>query len=450
MTQLNDARMIDLQAAPGFAARALYEALLTPAPAPLARSRAREFLAEQLAAAEQLPNPLPASPAALLDWVRDGARRTTERYADYLQRRRDGGAREYFGNRAHALYFLRGVAPTKLVDGAWLYGLLPHWQDVRLLPLIKTYLEELGSGDARYNHVLLYRRLLAENACEDFDELSDEHFIQGAVQLAFAHLADDFLPELIGYNLGYEQLPLHLLISNYELQELGLDAFYFQLHVTVDNAGSGHARHAVQALLNHLPAQDRAAYLARVANGYRLNELGTGSRDVMSAFDLEAELLNLLENKRQVAGQVHSDRCRIAGRTVNQWLSAADGVAGFLAALQAEGWIQRHRDPRESRFWRLVEGDRPAMFGVFSQYERQVLYDWIAGGWPAPRAPRQRAAQVDEAPQDAECAALQRELAQLPASRRAARLIELLSPATHATPAGLLATRRFASEFVRP
>ena len=449
MTLLNDAPMNELHAAPGLGARALYEALLTPAADPLVRSRAREFLGAQLAAAEQLPCALPASPGALLDWVRDEARQTTEHYAEYLQRRRDGGPREYFSCPAHALYFLRGVAPTKLVDGAWLYGLLPHWQDPRQLPLIRTYLEELGSGDARFNHVLLYRRLLAENACDDLDPLSDEHFLQGAVQLAFAQLADDFLPELIGYNLGYEQLPLHLLISNYELQELGLDAFYFQLHVTIDNADSGHARRAVHAVLDNLPSGDHASYLARVANGYRLNDLGLGSRQVIADFDLEAELLRLLERKRQVAGQVHSDRCRIAGRTVNQWLQGAEGIAGFLAALQDEGWIQRHRDPRHSRFWRLIEGDRPAMFGVFDHYERQVLYDWIAGGWPPPRAARPRPTTLGAAPADAESEALHQQLAQLSAEQRATRLIELMAPATHATPAGLLATRRFAEEFVR-
>jgi hypothetical protein len=53
---------------------------------------------------------------------------------------------------------------------------------------------------------------------------------------------------VIGYNLGYEQLPLHLLITSYELNELGIDPYYFTLHVTVDNAGSGHAHKAVQAL----------------------------------------------------------------------------------------------------------------------------------------------------------------------------------------------------------
>ncbi len=55
-----------------------------------------------------------------------------------------------------------------------------------------------------------------------WDDLSDDHYIQGALQLAMAHHADQFLPEIIGFNLGYEQLPLHLLITAYELKELGI------------------------------------------------------------------------------------------------------------------------------------------------------------------------------------------------------------------------------------
>ena len=61
--------------------------------------------------------------------------------------------------------------------------------------------------------------------------------------------ATEYLPEVIGYNLGYEQLPLHLLISSYELSELGIDPYYFTLHVTIDNASTGHAQKAVQAVL---------------------------------------------------------------------------------------------------------------------------------------------------------------------------------------------------------
>lgn len=36
-------------------------------------------------------------------------------------------------------------------------------------------------------------------------------------------------------------------------------------------------------------------------------------------------------------------------------------------------------DPGASRFWRLLVGDRAEMFGVFSDYDLQVIFDWIRG-----------------------------------------------------------------------
>ena len=117
------------------------------------------------------------------------------------------------------MYFLQCVAPTKQVDGAWLYGLLRYWQDQRFDGLLTTYLEELGDGEAAQNHVVIYRKLLSEHDADSEAGLEDDHYLQGALQLALGVCADEFLPEVIGFNLGYEQLPLHLLITAYELSE---------------------------------------------------------------------------------------------------------------------------------------------------------------------------------------------------------------------------------------
>lgn len=431
-------------------ARTLYERLLRPELDEGALNEARSFLDAQMAKAQALPCDVPAQPEALLDWMRSAALRTTEAYGQYLQERRQGAPRRYFHNRAHALYFLRHVAPTKLVDGAWLYGLLKHWQQLRLRPLLRTYLEELGDGVPAMNHVVLYKQLLAQHGCDELTELEDEHFLQGAQQLALGHLADDYLPEVIGYNLGYEQLPLHLLITSYELTELDVDPYYFQLHVTIDNASTGHAQKAVQAVLENLPVVgDRDEFYRRVVRGYQLNDLGIGSTTVIAAFDLEDEVCAMLERKREVATQVHSDYCRIEGRTVNEWLSEPGQVRAFLEALQKRGWIRRNEDPQNSRFWQLVQGDRAAMFGVFSSYELQLLHDWIAGNWTPARTrgrPRRRpaAASSEQAVGlDDEAQALHAALRAMPPQQQASKLIELMSPASHFTPAGLLATRLF-------
>jgi hypothetical protein len=346
----------------------------------LAHRASRVFLSRKLEAAGGLICDLPAHVQLLPGWVERGAEHTGCRYQEYLAVRKAGGGRRYFSSKSHALYFLRSVAPTKLVDGAWLYGLLHRWDDARFAPLIRIYLEELGEGLPDKNHVLLYRKLLASHGCEQQDNLTDDHFTQGAIQLSLAHHAADFLPEVIGFNLGYEQLPLHLLITAYELNELGIDPYYFTLHVTVDNAASGHARKSVQGVLDALPrVGDANVFYRRLANGYKLNMLGAGTDSIIASFDLNQELLSVFATKAATGSKMHSDYCRFAGRTVNEWLSEPDRLPAFLSSMEQMGWIKRHQDPCNSRFWKLIHGERGEMFGVFNAYERQLIYDWIAG-----------------------------------------------------------------------
>jgi hypothetical protein len=343
-----------------------------------ASAAAQDYLLAQIEAARQEPCDLPEGPWQLPGWIQGRAEAVGIAYREYLGARKNGAPRRYFGSKSHALYFLKGVAPTKLADGAWLYGTLPRWENPDFHPLIKTYLEELGDGVPDKNHVTLYRRLLAAHGCEHWESLPESHFVQGAIQLALAWNADRFLPEVIGYNLGYEQLPLHLLITSYELNELGIDPYYFTLHVTVDNAGSGHAHKAVQALRNLMAqSSDPAAFFQRVLDGYRLNELGACTTSVIAAFDLEAELVEIFTAKAAVGRNMHSDYCRVAGRSINDWLGEPKQIPAFLGAMESAGWIQRGQEVEQSRFWRLIQGERAEMFGVFSSYEQQVLRDWI-------------------------------------------------------------------------
>ncbi|MBM3104042.1 iron-containing redox enzyme family protein [Pseudomonas sp. V1] len=427
--------------------RELYQHLLSSEKEEAAQAAAT-FLQQQLAAVEDVATGLPPDAQQLAHWVEQNCVAVAAEYADYLEQRKQGAVRRYFHNKAHALHTLRSVAPTKLVDGAWLYGVLEHWQDYRYNGLITTYLEELGDGHGAQNHVAIYRRLLAEHDCESDQGLADEHFHQGAIQLALGCCASDFMPEVLGYNLGYEQLPLHLLVCAYELIELGIDPYYFSLHVTIDNASTGHARRAVVAVSELMPVgMDPQLYWTRVARGYALNDLGTSTTAVIQAFDLEQELLAMLERKRPFGQHMHSDYASFEGKTVNQWLSEPGQMPGFLRALQGKGWIQRHQDPANSRFWQLIDGPGAAMFGVFSGFEKQLIHDWIAGDWHdgRRRCARRRISNVAgvELPEDAETEALSASLKGQPADAQIALLLPWLGPQRHSRPAGLFATRRF-------
>lgn len=485
-------------------ARAVYFALLHEREAApgsideLARLTSRSFVADRLAEAARMPEEIPADPRAIAGWLDDARREVGHAYEAYLDQRHAGAPRRYFGTRSHALYFLRSVAPTKLVDGCWLYGLLPHWNDPRFAGLLRIYLEELGEGRIDRNHVVLYRKLLRQNGCEAWDGLADGCFMQGAIQLSLAHHASGLLPEIVGFNLGYEQLPLHLLITAHELRELDIDPYYFTLHVTVDNASTGHARRSLDAIMDAMPRLgDTGEFCRRIAAGYRLNALGQSAVDVVHSFDLEHELTEMLKAKSELGSQMHSDHCRIGGRTVNHWLAEPDRMPDFLETLADKGWLRQGQDPRDSRFWQLIQGEAAPMFGVFSPYEQQLLLDWLAGNAnDAVRAPatgrtgmrRLRCAAsadnpllraADDADRrrtinralsiptlvethftrsdltgrddfNAELHLLKERLAAAPDTESLmAMLIGLMSPANHHTPTGLIATRIFTDMFDR-
>ena len=449
------------------ASKDLYFTLLEEPDREAVRSRAVEYLNNQLEAAADLRCDLPDDPAGLGEWLAGHTEKIGLQYQAYLDSRRAGAPRRYFSSKAHALHFLRGVAPTKLVDGAWLYGLLQRFDEPRFQGLIQTYLEELGEGLPEKNHVVLFRKLLAHQGCDDWQNMDDEHFVQGAIQLALAESAEQFLPEVIGFNLGYEQLPLHLLISAYELTELGIDPYYFTLHVTVDNADNGHAKKAVESLQAAWPlVGDSVEFYRRVGNGYRLNELGASTLSVIGDFDIEREVQRVLEKKAAVGQFVHSDYCRFEGRTVNQWLAAPELVGQFLEVMQQRGWIKRNQNPQASRFWQLITGEQAPMFGVFSVHEQQLIHDWIAGDWLAEQSPqtgkphlllaRRRQPSPGskvKPPQanndfDQEAQLLEQELAKLPSREaRMRHLLPLLAPTRHHSHVGLLATRLFTGLF---
>jgi hypothetical protein len=447
--------------------RALYHRLANAQPDEEAREEAAAFLHARIAQLDPDASELPRSPEALLAWMTRNTSDVHALYAKYLEERRAGAPRRFFTDRAHALYVLRSIAPTKLVDGAWLYGLVRHWRNPRLNDLVRTYVEELGEGMRDKNHVVLYRQVLARYALDPLDGLDDALYEQGAIQLALGSNAEDFLPEVVGFNLAYEQLPLHLLITAYELNELGLDPYYFTLHVTVDNSDTGHARRACEAVLALLPRlADGDAFWRRVRAGAQLACAGRGTTDVIGGFDIEREALRILQRKAVAGSGSHSDYCRVAGRSINEWLREPARMADFVQALQQAGWIRIGEPVERSRFWGLLLGPRAEMFGVFSAYELQVLHDWIRG--PASADGRPYAAGGDGAavPRRATFRALNRTQgergAEAPASsldpdlqpwrtqlqsaqprQRLELLVDAMSPAHHWTAAGLEATRLF-------
>lgn len=102
------------------------------------------------------------------------------------------------------------------------------------------------------------------------------------MQLALGYAPPEFIPEIVGFNLGYEQLPLHLLISNYELAELGIDSKYFNLHITIDNIDNGHAYKAIKVIEDiYNKYRDKELFLTKLKRGFALNNHGVSSSNII-------------------------------------------------------------------------------------------------------------------------------------------------------------------------
>lgn len=482
---------IKLKPATGKHHRDLYFELLRNLGAEHSRQHARELLQQQLLQCRETAPPIPTDPATLQAWIVESSREAGLQYQAYLQERQQGAPRRYFSSKAHALYFIKHVAPTKMVDGSWLYGLLPYWNDPAYAALIDIYLEELGDGVEAQNHVSLYRKLLRTHGAEQWTELPAEYFTQGAIQLALASVAEEYLPEVVGFNLAYEQLPLHLLITAAELDELNIDPYYFTLHITIDNALSGHAVKAAEAVSQLLPRYGSPQEVQRrMINGARLSNCGLGTLDIINAFNLEEEVIQIMRDKATLGQFMHNHHCRIGGRGLHEWLADPQQIPGLLQALQDGKWIMRHQPPSESRFWKLIDGEQGQMFGVFSAYEKQVLFDWIAGDaleslpkrerlGPSWRVQQREAAKLASAPtaanhpghdspnviplptpkgqektrvEHSNSQELRLFQQQVDAVRDKPSLMRLLSawmaPSLHDTPAGLAATRMFKAEML--
>lgn len=340
------------------------------------------FLRKEIQSIELDPD-FPSEISQVHDWLVKQNKEQCNRYQDYLEKRKTGTERQYFKNVAQAFEFLVKVAPVKQVDGSWLYSIMSYWNDPIFRELIQIYLEELGLGRAQSNHVCIFNDLLLNLGLENFVlDLEDEYYHQPVIQLALAYAPPEFIPEIIGFNLGYEQLPLHLLISNYELNELGINAQYFNLHITIDNFDNGHADLATKALEKiYNKFIDKNNFIDKLKIGFSLNNKGLSSVQIIKNLNLETLVVKILQRKALVGNAIHNDKCKLNQKTINEWLSTPDSVVDFIEVLIEKKWINLGKYPEESRFWHLINHEQGKMFGVFTQTEKQIIYDWIAGSY---------------------------------------------------------------------
>jgi Iron-containing redox enzyme len=332
----------------------------------------------------------------------------------YLHERKTGSPRILL-DRRHAITVLAQLAPIKLVDGAWLRYIHQIATPFDLRPITRqlwqVLSEELGDGNLHRNHVEIYRRLIQELGVDlpsthtsDFiDSHQEWHsvwvFKAAVTQLLISLFPLELLPEILGFNLHFETLTLETFILAKELQELGVNAHYFLLHISIDNADSGHACMAAQTVARYLSQVERdqgsgamQAAWRRVKAGYALSAFHSRNQgwppspiteSITKASDrYEKEVCRLLLAKATVSQKLHyACPVKIGGQTLSQWLdptllASEPRQLEFLRELSTSTpWVTRG-NAEKSRLIRAMRWGGK-MFGAFTQNEVELLENWI-------------------------------------------------------------------------
>ncbi|KAJ3497399.1 hypothetical protein NLG97_g1931 [Lecanicillium saksenae] len=355
------------------------------------------------------------SAEAMLGFLKNAHEKTMSDWTRYLERRKQGQGPEIFATAENAKYWLVQQAPVKFVDGAWLGHVHKITTPFALRGVTKhawqVLSEELGDGDPEKHHVSLYRSLLESigrplpsGHSADFIhatewERDDNHGAWEAAvgQLAISLFPNEFLPEILGFNMHFEEIRLDTMQVAYELKHHGIDPYYFLIHISIDNADSGHTAMAYQAVVQYLGVVrsmegDEAVSRAwkRIQVGYILSQtlghyprpskLGPTSSEVLPSA-LNTQVLQIFRSKAAVSLSMHSQsRARIGRFTLREWLEATlrtdcDEFNLLNALSGAKPWVVAG-DSSKSQLVRELSW-RGRMFGAFTKNEVSTICRWI-------------------------------------------------------------------------
>ncbi|KAG9241500.1 hypothetical protein BJ878DRAFT_584386 [Calycina marina] len=339
-----------------------------------------------------------------------------KQWEEYNMRRKRGGRMELFSDRDEAIWWLKQISPVKYVDGAWLGHIGKVTTPFALRKTMKgawqILSEELGDGELEKNHVYLYHELIKTLApelltAEEPDFGHPRHGLEvlpvwksAVAQLLVSLFPAEFLPEILGFNLHFEAISMDTLKAGKELKEVGIDPYYFILHVSIDNADSGHTAIALELVCEYMNyvrktngAEGENMAWKRIQAGYLLSSGLPGTAicpsrraaedDSDSALSpIEAQVIKIFRAKSQVVHGIHcNSKLKIGGRSVADWLNPAALTSetwqrALLNGLTASKyWICRG-DSNNSRFMKELRW-KGRMFGSFTHDEYEVLTHWI-------------------------------------------------------------------------
>ncbi len=249
----------------GCRARKLFHALVnveqTPWVLPAAEQYARARLERSLAGIWDGRRPIPArrfDAEALKEWVLAKHRAQVDSYRPPDQCPRP--------SREELIESTVQLAPTILIDGAWLQGIaspaLIHTEVGRMLAHV--FLEEIGEGRVDEHHANIYRELLQAMGEElpsvdsrEFAEstrLHDASFDVPTLWLSISCFPRHFLPELLGLNLAVELAGVGgpYMEARDVLRHYGFPTLFVDVHNAADNVSVGHSAWALEAIVRYL------------------------------------------------------------------------------------------------------------------------------------------------------------------------------------------------------
>lgn len=358
------------------------------------------------------------SRSALETYLQNDNDTSTTAFEAYIARRRAGSPREMFSDRDEAKWWLKNAAPVKYVDGSWLGHINKITTPFPLRSITKdawqVMSEELGDGDLAKNHVFVYEDLMREIGETDLPAGDSEDFIHprheldelrvwraAVAQLLVSLFAHDFLPESLGFNMAYEGLPLHLMKTVEELRELKLNGYYFVLHISIDNADSGHSKMATEAVIKYIEyvrattdsEEEVQKAWRRVQAGFMLAEglpttpeapsLKKSAEETFPRNDLERRVVEVFAAKAPVAHKLHcSSKLKIGRQTLVDWLdpsifsTSKQWQMDFLDDLaDCKPWIKKGDADGSKLVQEMSWGGR--MFGSFTEGEMIILKNWV-------------------------------------------------------------------------